>query len=109
MLDFAFDFYSTKESNMIAATLDRRVADLERTLSASKRVLTFDEACLYTGFAKSYMYKLTSSGKIPYSKPNGKVIFFDREKLDQWLLSNSTMSANERESRASTYVATKTA
>ena len=32
----------------------------EASLIAVKRVLTFDEACIYTGFAKSYLYKLTS-------------------------------------------------
>jgi excisionase family DNA binding protein len=86
-------------------TIDSRLSSVEQALSASKKVLTFDEGCRYTGFAKSYMYKMTSSGKIPFSKPNGKTIFFDREKLDQWLLSNSSLSQEERESKASTFVA----
>ena len=53
-----------------------------------KNVLTFSEALLYTGFKRSYMYRLTAAGKIPHSKPNGKLIFFDRRKLDSWLTSN---------------------
>ncbi len=89
-------------------TVNERLADIERTLSANKRVLTFEEGCQYTGFAKSYMYKMTSGGKIPYSKPNSKTIFFDREKLDQWLLSNSTSSGAEKEVKAATYVSTNT-
>ena len=71
----------------------------------TKRVLSFSEGCEYTGYTKSYMYKLTSGGVIPYSKPNGKKIWFDREKLDQWLLSNSSATLAEQESKAETYLA----
>lgn len=53
-----------------------------------KRVLSFSEGCDYLGFKKSYVYKLISAGKIPYSKPNGKKIYFDRLKLEEWMLSN---------------------
>ena len=72
----------------------------------NKKVLTFDEGCRYTGFAPSYMYKLTSAGRIPFSKPNGKTIFFDRDKLDEFLLSNSTKSNDQKEAEAATYVST---
>lgn len=71
-----------------------------------KRILTFEEACTYTGFAESYMYKLTSARKIPHSKPNGKKIFFDKEKLDEWLLGNPIATTSQLETAASTYVTT---
>lgn len=54
----------------------------------NKRVLSFEEGCTYLGYKKSYVYKLISAGKLPYSKPNGKKIYFDREKLEEWMLSN---------------------
>jgi excisionase family DNA binding protein len=84
-------------------TIAADIAFIKATLENNKRVLTFEEGCKYVGFAPSYMYKLTSSGIIPFSKPNGKTIFFDREKLDQWLLSNTTSTEEEKESQASTY------
>ena len=61
---------------------------IEQLLAANKEVLTLEEACDYTGISQSYMYKLTSAGKIPYSKPLGKLIYFERSKLNSWLLSN---------------------
>lgn len=54
----------------------------------TKEVLTFKEACIYTGMKKSYMYKLTSSGKIPHSKPQGGKLYFSRSELEKWLLQN---------------------
>ena len=84
----------------IAEKLDR----IERLIIANKKVLTFDEACDYTGISRSYLYKLTSSGIIPYSKPNGKVIFFDKEKLDKWLLKNARKSADEIKEEALSFL-----
>ena len=53
----------------------------------NKKVLSFKEGCKYLGYSEKYTYLLISKGVIPFSKPNGK-IFFDREKLEAWMLSN---------------------
>ena len=68
--------------------LEDRLMRIEQLLSANKDVLTMEEACAYTGISRSYMYKLTSLEKIPHSKPAGKMIYFEREKLNSWLLRN---------------------
>ncbi|MAW96454.1 MULTISPECIES: helix-turn-helix domain-containing protein [unclassified Leeuwenhoekiella] len=68
--------------------LDERLARIESLLLANKKVLTLDEACDYTGMSRSYLYRLTSSGIIPHSKPSGKLVYFEREALEQWLLQN---------------------
>jgi len=71
-----------------------------------KKVLSLDEACEYLGYKKSYLYKLLCGKIIPYSKPNGKKIFFDRDKLEQWMLSNPSTSLSDKQIAASTYVST---
>jgi len=71
-----------------------------------KNVLNFKEACDFLGFAPSYLYKLTSAGVVPYSKPNGKKLFFSKERLELWMLSNSSTSNQEKEVIAATYVTT---
>ena len=65
-----------------------RLYRLEKLLIGQKEVLTFDEACDYTGISRSFLYKLTANGKIPHSKPNGKLLFFEKTKLIDWLLQN---------------------
>ena len=47
--------------------------------------VTIDEASVYTGLAKSYLYKLTSLGKIPYYRPNGGRIFFKPADLENFV------------------------
>ncbi len=84
---------------LILERLDR----LEKLLIGSKEVLTFEEACDYTGISRSYLYKLTASGKIPHSKPNGKMLFFEKKKLVNWLLQNKRKSQQDIESEALAY------
>ncbi|MDP3580989.1 MAG: helix-turn-helix domain-containing protein [Ignavibacteria bacterium] len=52
------------------------------------RPLTFKEACTYLGYAPSYLYKLTYKNVIPHYKPTGKMIFFSKNEVDQWIFSS---------------------
>jgi len=81
---------------LILERLDR----IERLLSFHKEVLTFEEACDYIGISRSYLYKLTASSYIPHSKPNEKLIYFERAKLNTWLLRNERKGKFEIEDEA---------
>lgn len=72
-----------------------------------KKILSFIEGCEYLGYKPGYVYKLTSAGILPFSKPNGKKIFFDRAKLEEWMLANATPGSVERAKQASTYVSSQ--
>lgn len=72
----------------------------------SKEVLTFNEAAEYTGYSRSYLRKLTSGGIIPHSKPNGKSIFFELRKLNEWLLRNPRKGLQEMQQNAAHYIST---
>lgn len=51
-------------------------------------VLGFDEACKYIGVSESLLYKLTAAKEVPHYKPRGKMLYFNREEIDKWLLQN---------------------
>jgi excisionase family DNA binding protein len=61
--------------------------ELKLNYSFSKNTFTLNEACAYTSISKSYMYKLTSSNKIPHYNPFGKKLYFNKDELDKWLTS----------------------
>ena len=77
------------------------IEHIDRFYSEVKTVLTVTEACEYMGITESHMYKLTSNGKIPHYKPTGKLIYFDRSELDDWLLQNKTYNeiSNDNENK----------
>ena len=68
-----------------------------------KKALTLEEVSAYTGLSKSYLYKLTSANKIPHYKPNNKLVYFNREEIDEWLLQNRIKTKAEIEVEAATY------
>jgi len=80
-----------KSRDIILSTLSR----LENMLANNKKVLTCDDLSLYTGYAKSTIYKLVHRGQIPFSKPTGKQLFFSKEKIDEWLMNKSVRSQVE--------------
>lgn len=73
------------------------------TLIATKEVLTSEEAARYMGVKLSYLYKLTHRGEIPHYKPNGKMCYFKRTELEEWLTANPVATSTELTDRADSY------
>ena len=57
--------------------------------------INFETASNYLSISKSYLYKLTSKNQIPYYKPNGKKIYFEKSELNKWLLKNRIKPESE--------------
>lgn len=68
--------------------LIERIDELEKMVKQTKTVLGFDEACKYIGVSESLLYKLTAAKEVPHYKPRGKMLYFNREEIDKWLLQN---------------------
>lgn len=83
----------------------KQVADLvtANTIFCTKEVLTSDEAAKYMGVSKSYLYKLTMKQQIPHFKPMGKMCYFNRLELEQWLQSNRVSTASEIKQQAQSF------
>ena len=63
-------------------------------------MLTIDEAAAFAGLKKSYIYQLTCGKKIPYYRPNGGGIYFDKKELETWLKRNRVATSEEIEQEA---------
>lgn len=61
----------------------------------NKTIWNVDDLSHYTGFSKSYIHKLTMKRVLPFSKPVGKCIFFKREDIERWLMSNPVATSTE--------------
>jgi len=66
-------------------SIEERVSELEQMVFMAKNVFSFDEASKFLNLSKSYLYKLTSGGLIPHYKPQGKMLYFEKEQLEEWL------------------------
>lgn len=86
------------------AVFHEQLDRIEAAALSQKNVLTFDEAARYIGVSKSDLYKKTSTRAIPHFKPRGKMIYFERESLEKFLLQNRITPDYEIEAQAQTYV-----
>ena len=75
----------------------------QNILISQKLVLSAPEAARYMGVSLSYLYKLTMQGKVPFSKPLGKMCFFDRLELEKFLMSNRQSTAAELQDMARSF------
>ncbi len=69
----------------------------------NKEVLNSQEAAHYMGISLSTLYKLSMSAKIPHYKPGGKMCYFNRAELEQWLQSNRVATGAEIAQKAQNY------
>jgi excisionase family DNA binding protein len=54
----------------------------------AKEVLSFKEALALLDISASMLYKLTHKRAINFYKPSGKLIYFKKEDLTNWMLGN---------------------
>ena len=84
--------------------LSEKIDLLASAVMSNKPVLNVPEAAIYTGLTDSYLYKLTSRQEIPHFKPRGKMIYFNRDELDEWLQQNRIKSNRQIEQEANNHV-----
>lgn len=72
-------------------------------LMAAKNMFTVEEAALYIGISKDHLYKLVCSRQIPHFKPRGKMVYFEKAEIDQWLKQGKVMTQAEAENYAISY------
>jgi excisionase family DNA binding protein len=81
-----------------------RIDILTNAVLSNKQTLTMEEAAAFIGVAVSYLYKLTSSQQIPHFKPRGKMIYFDRAELEEWLRQGRVSSIGDIDRKAADHV-----
>jgi excisionase family DNA binding protein len=87
--------------------LENRISKLESSLFLIKSILSFDEASEFLNLSKSYLYKLTSSGQIPHYKPQGKMLYFEKSELENWLRQNPVKTNQQVMREAEAYLMSK--
>lgn len=73
--------------------INKRLKSIEETLYTTKEILNMKEVCQYLNISQSLLYKLTCSGEIPHFKPRGKMIFFEKKELIEWIKKSNLLSS----------------
>lgn len=73
--------------------INEQLKSIEETLYTTKDILNMKEVCQYLDISQSLLYKLTCSGEIPHFKPRGKMIFFEKKELIEWIKKGNLLSS----------------
>ena len=83
---------------------EHRIGTMENLLRDAKQVLTLEEAALFMGISKSSLYKMTHKHELPFFRPNGKIIYFEKSELLNWMRQNRSMSEAETKAAATKHM-----
>ena len=83
---------------------EHRIGVMENLLRDAKQVLTLEEAALFMGISKSSLYKMTHKHELPFFRPNGKIIYFEKSELLNWMRQNRSMSEAETKAAATKHM-----
>ena len=72
--------------------LQKRMDAVEDILDNAKEVLSVEEAARFMDIARSSLYEMTSDRSIPFYRPNGKMIYFEKTDILEWIRKNRVMS-----------------
>jgi len=88
---------SNKELQEKVQELKTRIETLENVIFENKQVLSMEEAAIFLDLSKNSLYKMTHKHELPFYRPNGKLIFFERADLLNWVRSARVLSEKELE------------
>lgn len=75
--------------------INERFKLIEETLYSTKDILNMKEVGQYLDISQSLLYKLTCNGEIPHFKPRGKMVFFEKKVLVEWIKQNPSYVSKE--------------
>ena len=80
--------------------ISEKLDEILELLKAPKQIMSFEQFCEYASISKSHGYKLTHSLSIPFYRPMGKMIYFEKAEVDKWLRRNRVKSIQEIQEEA---------
>lgn len=84
---------------------------LQRIDTAAKiqrsEYLTLDETAKYMGVKNTHIYRLMRERQITFSKPTGKIVYFKKSDIEEYMSRNTVPSFASLEAMAADHVTTK--
>ena len=93
-----------KQNSSLVKLLLEKIDHLDEAALVKKKVFNVANLQMYTGWSLSKIYKLTSARLIPFSKPTNGSLFFERERIEEWLLQNPSYSEEDIEEKVNAHL-----
>lgn len=98
-------FLTEPENDLVMKTLGKSKDDNQKDfLFPERKILPLAMAAKFMGISKSHLYKLTSTNRIEFFRPMGKLIYISVEKCNEFLTQNKIKTVNEIQTEASNFL-----
>ena len=84
----------TPQTKISDLTLAEFTAFMRSIMKPANNVMDIDDVSELTGYSKNTVYAFVKNKEIPYSK-KGRKLFFERSKIEDWVLSNPVVTHEE--------------
>lgn len=68
-------------------------SDHKSTQNVQSEWMTIDDLAAMLKLSKSTIYKMTSKAVLPHYKPAGKLVYFKRTEIEQWINESKVIAA----------------
>ena len=82
-------------SHELKLKIDEILNFIERYKLERQEIFTVEEAAKWMNVSTSFIYKLTSTRRIPFYKISTKIILFKKAELELWVFKNRQAPYNE--------------
>ncbi|OGU79390.1 MAG: hypothetical protein A2499_01295 [Stygiobacter sp. RIFOXYC12_FULL_38_8] len=83
-----------------AKQINEQLTEIKSLLKQKdQKPLNFVEAAQYLSISQSTLYKLTYQRKIPAHKPSGKLLYFFKHELDEWITKSGELKDEKNKTR----------
>ncbi|MEO6731372.1 MAG: DNA-binding protein [Ferruginibacter sp.] len=87
----------------------KKLEEIKKLLLSQKEILNVEELAIYTGWSKSYIYKLTMACMIPHYKPHegAKLLYFKKSEIENYMTAYKVKTTAELDVVANDYLTKK--
>ena len=93
-----------QQNTSITQKILHELLEIKQLIALNKKMWTVEDFCAFTGISKAYAYHLTSTGKVKFYRPSGKLIFFDPEEVIEFLKQNPVQTNKSLSGKATRHL-----
>jgi excisionase family DNA binding protein len=85
--------------------ISEKLDEILELIKSPKQLMNLEQLSEYTSLSKNFIYKLTSTHQIPFYRPTGKTIYFEKAEVDKWMRRHRVKSMDEIQEEAENRIA----
>lgn len=93
---------NSADKSFLTSLFNQMKEEIIKELAPPPSIMSFSEAASYIKVSEAHLYEMNVKRVIPFTKPGGKLVYYQKRDLDKWISRNPVHSKEEINSIAET-------